>query len=148
MAMGGKSSWSAQIGGAMTRTLTLAYPPSTNRLTRTGNGRAYANPEAKRWKADAHWLARSLGFTRLDGPVAVSLQLHPKTPRAGAASKTRIDLDNAIKATLDAMNGAAWDDDSQVVELRAIVAEPMPNGGLTVSVWPCGDAEGGGSCQD
>lgn len=34
-------------------------------------------------------------------------------------SEPRCDVDNCAKAVLDALNGIAWDDDKQVVELRA-----------------------------
>ena len=37
-------------------------------------------------------------------------------------SKLRGDLDNYIKTILDALNGVAWDDDSQVVKIIGIKA--------------------------
>ena len=37
--------------------------------------------------------------------------------RSDAPKLPRVDLDNAAKAVLDALNGVAWDDDSQVARL-------------------------------
>jgi len=39
--------------------------------------------------------------------------------KADAPKTPRIDIDNAIKATLDSLNGIAWEDDSQVVRIVA-----------------------------
>ena len=112
--------------------LSLPYPPSTNRLTRHGNGRAYASPQAAAWKRQAAWLAKAAGVRVTALPVAVSVLLHPKANKDGSASKTRIDIDNAIKAALDALNGVAWLDDKQVIRLSAEVSDPLENGGLTI----------------
>lgn len=112
----------------------LPYPPSTNRLTRIGNGRVHASPQARAWKQSAAWLAKQAGMVMLDGEVHVAIRLHPRATKAGAASKTRVDIDNAIKAALDALNGIAWHDDKQVVRLVAEVANAIKNGGLAVEV--------------
>ena len=114
-------------------TLSLPYPPSTNRLTRYGNGKAYASPQAQAWKQQAAWVAKAAGVRVTALPVAVAILLHPKANKDGSASKRRIDLDNAIKATLDALNGVAWLDDRQVIRLAAEVSDPLEHGGLTVN---------------
>lgn len=47
--------------------------------------------------------------------------------------KRRIDLDNAIKATLDVINGLGWEDDSQIVKLSAEVGNAIRGGAVSVS---------------
>ena len=117
-----------------TMIILLDYPPSTNRLWRSVNGRQYVSPEAKAWKQAAAWKAKQLGVRMGDMPVRVRVTLHPRLTKQGKASAVRIDLDNGIKAALDAFNGIAYVDDSQVREINARIGEPLLNGGLTVGV--------------
>lgn len=114
--------------------LDLAYPPSTNRLWRSAHGKHYVSPEAETWKRQAGWIARMAKCTLATGNVAVAITLHPRQTKRGEASKTRLDLDNTIKCTLDALNGIAWHDDKQVTCLVAVVGDPKPGGGLTVEL--------------
>jgi crossover junction endodeoxyribonuclease RusA len=48
------------------------------------------------------------------------------------ASEVVLDLDNALKVTLDSLNGVAWDDDSQVRRISAEYGPACEGGGLTV----------------
>ena len=123
----------------MSLTVTLAYPPSTNRLVRMANGIAYKPKAVREWTKDAAYRLRVAGASILDGPVAVGVLLHPKQTKRGAPHKRRIDLDNAIKATLDACQGVVFIDDQQVVRLSAALAPAKPDGGLTVTVAPAED---------
>jgi Holliday junction resolvase RusA-like endonuclease len=56
-----------------------------------------------------------------------------KAKAAMKASEVVLDLDNALKVTLDALTGVAWDDDSQVRRISAEYGPPCEGGGL--SVW-------------
>ena len=114
--------------------LTLSYPVSANRYWRTCRGRTYRSAEAERYKTGAKAAAGMAGVVAIDGPVAVSITLHPKLTKKGVASLARMDLDNCIKVTLDALNGVAYLDDIQVVKLVAEVGEAKPCGGLSVVV--------------
>ena len=60
-----------------------------------------AEAKAKQWRADAK-------------PVRVSLELSVKS-----LASMRADIDNLAKSVLDGMNGIAYIDDNQVVELHA-----------------------------
>lgn len=112
----------------------LDYPPSTNRAWRMASGRMVQQRGVKAWKQRAGWMARAAGFAPLEGPVRVVATLHPKMTARGQASRKRIDIDNALKVALDALNGVAYGDDRQIVETTARVGEPLPDGGLTVCV--------------
>ena len=126
-------------GGAVEKSLKrkilrLGYPVSANRYWRTCRGRTYRSAEAERYKTGAKAAAGMAGVVAIDGPVAVSITLHPKLTKKGVASLARMDLDNCIKVTLDALNGIAYRDDSQVVRLIAEIGPPMSGGGLSVAV--------------
>ena len=123
----------------MSLTVILAYPPSTNRLLRMANGIAYKPKPVRDWTKDAVQRLRAAGANLVDGEVAVQVLLHPKATKKGVAFRRRIDLDNAIKATLDACQGVVFIDDQQVVRLSAALAPAKPDGGLTVTVAPASD---------
>ena len=92
-------------------TLTLPLPPSANVYWRMWRNRMVVSTEAKNYKIAAGWQAKAAGVEPLRGPVAVTMHVY-RARKAG-------DLDNKIKCLFDALNGIAWEDDSQVVELHA-----------------------------
>ena len=120
----------------MSLTVILAYPPSTNRLVRLAHGIAYKPKPVRDWTKDAVQRLRAAGAKLADGAVAVDVLLHPKATKHGRPFKRRIDLDNAIKAALDACQGVCFVDDRQVISLSAAVGEALPCGGLTVLIEP------------
>ncbi len=70
-----------------------------------------------------------------EGSVAVRLRLIPKANKDGSANKTVIDLDNALKVALDALQGIAYHNDRQVRRIGAEYAdEPVAGGGLAVEI--------------
>ena len=111
-------------------TLTLPYPPSTNRYWRTFRGRTYVSSEATQYKKAVKLL---LGHHEpYDGLVALYVTLHPKLTSKGLASKVCMDIDNSIKVCLDSLQGILIVDDKQVRELHAVYGEPVRNGAVTV----------------
>jgi len=114
----------------------MAYPPSCNRIWRTANGRTYKPAKVQAWMHASALEAKEAGVRPAIGDVAVAVTLHPKLTKKGKASLSRIDLDNALKATIDALQGIAYDDDKQIVRLLASVGDPVMSGGLTVEVMP------------
>ena len=89
---------------------TLPYPPSLNRLYRHVGPMVLISREGREYKKRVGWLALEQRVTKQAGPLCVSLWLFRPTRRG--------DLDNTAKALLDALNGIAWVDDSQIVELH------------------------------
>lgn len=117
-------------------TLSLPYPPGSNRLWRHERGITRLSAEAIAWKRQAQWIAQAAGCGLLAGHVEVALVLHPRLTKAGTASQTRIDVDAPIKISLDALQEIAYTDDKQVVAVSCRVGQPCPNGGLTLTVGP------------
>jgi Holliday junction resolvase RusA-like endonuclease len=102
------------LGGAMpelaAQSIILALPPSANTYWRYTSNGVYVSEEAQNYKTGVKWKAAHQGLQPMDGPVAVYLNVY-RARKAG-------DLDNFAKVLGDALNGVAYHDDSQVVELH------------------------------
>lgn len=104
----------------------LEYPPSANRYWRNFRGRMVVSEEARTYKQLAYWQAKQQGAICASGPVAVSL--HVRRPAK------RRDLDNHAKVVLDSLQGAAYENDSQIVELHITMEDNKKNPGVSVKV--------------
>ena len=109
--------------------LTLPTPPSANRYWRTYRNRVTVSNEAKTYKTAVGWIARTTIDEPLQGDVSVTLRWHRPAKRG--------DLDNTAKVTLDALNGIAYSDDSQIVELHAYRFDDKDNPRMEVEITPC-----------
>jgi crossover junction endodeoxyribonuclease RusA len=116
--------------------ITLPYPVSTNRMWRHRGTVTYLSAEGKSWKRDANLSAKQHGAVKIDGDVCVLLVLHPRANKNGSASKSVLDLGNAEKCTIDAMQGALFDDDKQVKMMLMRYGKPKEGGGVTLLVAP------------
>ncbi len=59
--------------------------------------------------------------------------------REAPTGKREGDIDNLIKAVLDAMNEIVWEDDSQVIEItssKTYTSDHSPETGVALSVSP------------
>lgn len=68
----------------------------------------YTPTETKEYEKLVGWVAKSAGCRPVEGPVSVALSVYVKG---------RLDADNIAKSILDGLNGIAYEDDDQVVEL-------------------------------
>jgi Holliday junction resolvase RusA-like endonuclease len=92
--------------------LTLPVAAHTKQRTRFGRGRAFTPAETRGWEEMLAWrFIEQHGRPRLTCPVRVELFF------GGVQSNQ--DIDNLAKSCLDALNGIAFEDDRQVVELVA-----------------------------
>ena len=110
-------------------TITLPIPPSANRYWRTFRGRTVVSAEAKAYKEAAAWMAKAAGAEIIDGGVAVTMRVYRPAKRG--------DTDNFLKVTLDSLNGIAYSDDSQIVEIHAYRYDDKANPRVEVEVVPC-----------
>ena len=94
----------------------------------TKAGRAYTPKATAEFeqRVRAVWIAA--GHPMLTGPLAVRVTVVRPLPKSAPKSRDgewdtyRPDLDNVVKAVLDALNGAAYEDDAQVVQIAATKA--------------------------
>ena len=112
--------------------IALPYPISTNRLWRHRGNVTYLSAEGKQWKRDAFLSAKAQGAAKIEGDVCVLLILHPRANKNGSASKAVLDLGNAEKCTIDAMQGVLFDDDKQIKMMMMHYGEPKEGGGVTL----------------
>ena len=118
-------------------TLTLPYPPSTNRYWRTFRGRTVPSKEAATYKALVRQVGTAWAGTEpelYEGHVAITIHLLPKMTTKGVASKVCIDLDNSLKVLLDAIQGSWIADDKQVKKIMAEYGEPVQDGGVIITI--------------
>lgn len=126
--------------------LDLPYPVSANRYWRSlGRGRVVVSEQGQDFKRAVRKRAVAAGLVEpLDGPVSIQIFMHPKQVKDHVARERKhgplwhlavrcIDLGNSEKILSDALNGLAWKDDRQIVEIIKRRAYPIDGGG--VSVW-------------
>lgn len=90
-------------------------PVPAVRMTQRGK---FVKPQAQRYlnyKQSVGWLAKGV----FDGPIPKGVNASVEMVFALCGGQTP-DLDNLIKSILDGLNKIAWEDDKQVVEVRAI----------------------------
>ena len=89
------------------------------------NGHSFQSARVKGWQADVGWAAQQAMRQQVDhldryplhDQIAVEMVFFLKpTKKTGKAA--RIDLDNLSKGVLDGLNGIAWDDDQQIIDLH------------------------------
>ena len=125
----------------MTVQLTLPYPVSANRYWRSAVVKrrvaVYVSDEGKAYRsAVTHAVLQSRDkvtklLPRVPGPVVVAMRLYTR-PGGGAM----LDVDNAIKVTLDALVHANVIDDDKHVECVSIRRVREPRGCIEVLIGP------------
>lgn len=89
------------------------------------NGRMYTPGETKEFEELIGWCTRSVVKKPVEKPVKVNIDVY---------SKTRADIDNIAKAILDGLNGVAFLDDRQVVDLRIRKLLPVDCEKIVISI--------------
>lgn len=99
-------------------------PKQSFRYSRTGG---YTDPRVTAWQSTIAYHAEKEGVTLTSKPVKVGLLFLLKTKR-------RVDCDNLSKAVLDALNGVAWADDKQVVDLHIRKSLTLATPGVWIEI--------------
>lgn len=105
----------------------LPSPPSANDYWGYGRGRVYVTTEGKAYhRAVQAAYYREFRTTKIAFPkgILVAVQIVWTRPRKIG------DLDNATPLALDALQGLAYANDSQIVELHCYRRDLPPSGGL------------------
>ena len=90
--------------------------------TRGGHPRAYTPAKTV---AEERLVAESYKGERYSDPVCLTVHIYRALPKSrpkrieSEPDTTTPDIDNVVKAIMDALNELAYDDDAQVVELHA-----------------------------
>lgn len=135
-------------------TLVLPYPVSANRYWAsrvvTPKGQkpmaiTYVTPEAKQFQADVQSIARAAGLLQplTDCVVKLEIWLYPQRPQDWQARQRKLgqkwhwgvrcmDLGNCEKILSDALNGIAFEDDSQHHQILKQRMEPDDKGARVV----------------
>ena len=108
--------------------ISLPWPPSVNRYWRSAMGRVLISEEGRRYRRCVAECCLIKGVRGTAGPLAVSIVAYAPDGR-------RRDLDNLLKAPLDALTHAgAWEDDSQISDLRIMWGKPSRPGRLEITI--------------
>ena len=106
--------------------------PVGKQRPRVANGHAYTPEKTKAYESKVAWAWKQARGSKLEGPVLMRIVWHYPIPKRAAEANraamlkseimptTRPDLDNVCKSIMDALNGVAYGDDSQIVSLTAI----------------------------
>jgi Holliday junction resolvase RusA-like endonuclease len=110
--------------------LELPYPPSVNHLWRRVGHKTVISREGRRYRKAVETILLKRVVRPLLGRLAITVDLYPPDRR-------RRDLDNALKALLDALqHGGAYHDDAQIDDLHLRRGECVPGGLVFVRIVP------------
>lgn len=99
--------------------------------TRLNNGRPFKDAKTRGYQNLVRTVAKAHGARPVTGPVRISITAHFAMPKRLTRARRQAiefgsdyptkkpDIDNVVKAILDALNGLAFSDDAQVVVLSA-----------------------------
>ena len=113
----------------MIASFSLPYPPSMNTMWRNFRGHTVMSKAGREFRENVIQYVIDNNIPKFgDRKLKITLILRPR-------DKRKIDIDNRIKAVLDALEHAGvFDDDFQVDHIEMIRGEPIKNGLLHVCI--------------
>jgi crossover junction endodeoxyribonuclease RusA len=110
-------------------TFTLPFPPSVNTYYRRGQNATYLSKAGRLFKEKVADIISNNNI-KLNGRLFIYIAL-------SSNSKRLYDIDNRIKATLDALQSAGvFDDDEQVDRIEVVRQTPCKGGYCKVVIMP------------
>lgn len=103
--------------------------PAVKKRPRFANGRAITDAVTRQAEEDFRWRLRVARVKPFEGDLKVEMHFHRQDNR-------RCDIDNLVKLAWDAMNGFVWKDDSQVLEVRAVLERGSDEAGTWLKISP------------
>lgn len=105
----------------------LPYPPTVNHYWGVSGHRRFIKKQGLQFRADVNMIVSDL--PKLIGSMGIRIYVYPPDNR-------RRDLDNLLKATLDAMEKAElYRDDKDFDYIEMIRKEKVTNGKLEIEIW-------------
>lgn len=112
----------------MTAPIRLPLPPSANRYWRVSKyGKVYVTKEAKAYKQEIGWLAKTMDICKLSGLVAMDIDVYRKNKRS--------DLKNFEKILSDALQGILFENDLQVCDSWMLRFDDRQNPRVEIWAW-------------
>lgn len=100
-------------------------PKQSFRYSSRGGG--YTDPRVTAWQKQVGYIARQNIAEPITGNVSLTLKFYLSDNR-------RVDADNLSKAVCDALNGIAYKDDKQIVDLRITKVIYRDNPGVWIEL--------------
>jgi Holliday junction resolvase RusA-like endonuclease len=124
--------------------LALPWPPSVNKGWRPGfNAKKgtfcfFTDPKVKAYRWEVIEIVKRMKLAKLKGDIFAKITIIP-------ARKGRVDVDNRLKVSFDALKLAGvYDDDSQINPAFIIKGTPNPPGSILFDLYEQKDLQIGG----
>jgi len=96
----------------------LPWPPTVNKYWRHAGAKVLLSEQGRAYKKVVRLRVLAAGVRPIrEGAVSLRVRFYPKDNR-------RRDLDNLLKALLDALSPGVYTDDAQVKEIHAVMMKP------------------------
>jgi len=107
----------------------LPFPPSVNKYYRRVGKNVVISKRGREYREEVISIFKGLKKDPIDGQIAMGIDAYPP-------DKRRRDIDNILKALLDALEHAgAYQNDNQIVKLLVSKHEPMTGGKVIVRIY-------------
>ena len=108
-------------------TLTIEGQADGKARPRFFKGRVFSPKDTHGFADKIQAQAKAVHIEKIEGPVALSVYIHRAIPKSASKKRKALldttwcsakpDIDNVFKSVMDALNGIAWNDDTQVARI-------------------------------